>query len=475
MAAHGFSIFFATGESPSSAKFMLLACLTSWKRITDLRILQNFIFDWLVNGRLREQSNQETWSALKFTKRSIQQRLSSALVLPSRGSFIVLNDSTKAASICQMKTPTEKIAGLALTISTLGLGLIVSSISIFVLVTIAHYCHKGQRKSEERIALMLSASIYLVIFTLMIVIVSTNIQTILGDLSGKDVSSPWCVFQGYLLTLLSCTMYNLFVVQAFFRLCRIVYFSHRRLQSFRFYVIASPMQLLIAVLFTSPFLVWHSEKYLPNEHYCFLSFAQYRSVVWSAFATYGSPLLLICPIYLRIILFVRRQSGIQKTRVTASAKTTSRRYATHYDYHRLPHTHGYANVCFRGVLHRHWRRASIDVSSDVVFCSFIDDGIECRNDLCQFWSEVARPEKMATESSVAVERDRSVTNTRRRERKWAFREDSGMCNDRFQCVVYRECVQCNLDRILFIVREEKRSFQLFCSSASKNEILQMLP
>lgn len=214
--------------------------------------------------------------------------------------------------IRRMNNHTESITGLALTISTLGLSLLIASISTFVLGNIAYYYNKGQRKSDERVALILSASIYLVIFTLIMVIISTNIHTILGDLYGDDFNSFWCIFRGYLLTLLPCALYHLFVIQAFFRLCRIVYFSRRRLQSFRFYVLAVPVQLLFAILFTCPFLVWHSEKYLPNEHYCFLSFAQYYSVVWSAFTSYGNPLLLICLIYLRIVLFIRRQSSLQR-------------------------------------------------------------------------------------------------------------------------------------------------------------------
>jgi hypothetical protein len=210
-----------------------------------------------------------------------------------------------------MNNHTESIAGLALTISTLGLCLLVSSISMLVLVTIAYYYNKDQRKSDEKIALMLSASIYLVIFTLMMVNMSTHIQTILGDLYGDDFNSSWCIFRGFLLTLLPCLLYHLFVVQALFRLCRIVYSSRRRLQSFRFYILAVPAQVLFAILFTCPFLVWHSEQYLPNEHYCFISLTQYHSVVWSGFATYGNPMLLICLIYLRIVLFLRRQSGLQ--------------------------------------------------------------------------------------------------------------------------------------------------------------------
>lgn len=100
--------------------------------------------------------------------------------------------------------------------------------------------------------------------------------------------------------------------KAFFRLCRIVYHTCRKLNLFYLYTSAAPIQILFAFLVMSPLLLWNSEIYLLHEHYCFLSFHDYRSVVWSAFATYAIPLGLLFLIYIRITIFIRSQTRLQR-------------------------------------------------------------------------------------------------------------------------------------------------------------------
>lgn len=311
-----------------------------------------------------------------------------------------------------MNNHPESITGLALTIRTLGLSLMVASISTFVLVTIAYHYNKGQRKSDERVALVLSASVYLVIFTLMMVIISMNIHTILGDLYGDDFNSFWCIFRGYLLTLLPCTLYHMFVIQAFFRLCRIVYFSRRRLQSFRFYILVVPVQLLFAIHFTHP-LVWQSEKYLLT-------------------------------------------TTVQPTEVlgSTSAKTGSCRHATYSHHCRFPNSHRLNNDCSRVDLPHHWLRASVDVSNHLVRSDCGNAGIEHCTDLCLLPSEVTHwRKKMSTKSnSISKNTERCISS-----------------------MSLGYCMKPSSSFLCFVYSEEKRRCQSVCLRASTNEILQLLP
>jgi hypothetical protein len=80
---------------------------------------------------------------------------------------------------------------------------------------------------------------------------------------------------------------------------------------FSFYVILTPIQLIISFTFLSPLLIWHDVVYLPNEHYCFVSFRNVRGIVWTGITNYGIPLTCLSSLYLHITIFIRRQSSNQ--------------------------------------------------------------------------------------------------------------------------------------------------------------------
>ncbi|CAF1269790.1 unnamed protein product, partial [Rotaria sordida] len=94
---------------------------------------------------------------------------------------------------------------------------------------------------------------------------------------------------------------------AFYRLCRIVYSNHRWFQFYWLYVIAIPVQLVVAFIVLCPILIWRDVTYLPNEYYCLPAFTQTRGILWGTLTAYGLPVLLLSLIYLRITIFIRQQ------------------------------------------------------------------------------------------------------------------------------------------------------------------------
>ena len=112
-----------------------------------------------------------------------------------------------------MKNPNESRMGLILTI--LSLTLISTNTLVSIVVFSAILSHSCQRyaTARKRVALMLSANIYLLIFALMLIFLSINLQTILGDLYGLNFNSSLCRFQGYFLSVLGSSLYSSFVVQ----------------------------------------------------------------------------------------------------------------------------------------------------------------------------------------------------------------------------------------------------------------------
>jgi hypothetical protein len=78
------------------------------------------------------------------------------------------------------------------------------------------------------------------------------------------------------------------------------------------YIIIPPIQLIFACILLSPLLFWHDVVYLSNEHYCYAAFTNFRAILWTAFSSYGIPVLCLFVIYIRITIFIRQQSNNQR-------------------------------------------------------------------------------------------------------------------------------------------------------------------
>ncbi|CAF1320065.1 unnamed protein product [Rotaria sordida] len=199
------------------------------------------------------------------------------------------------------------IVGFVLNLISLIHGSFAIMISVIIIGIIIYHQYHNRLRREEKITLILSANIYFYMNIYVAVLVSGNIYTLLGDIYEKNFDSSWCAFRGYLVPVSCCALLLAFAIQAFFRLCRIVYANGRWVQFFWFYVIAIPVQLVGALIVLCPLLIWHDVIYLPNEYYCFTAFTKTRGIIWTLLMGYALPLLLLSLIYLRITIFIRQQ------------------------------------------------------------------------------------------------------------------------------------------------------------------------
>ena len=77
------------------------------------------------------------------------------------------------------------------------------------------------------------------------------------------------------------------------------------------YIVIPPIELILICVLLCPILLWHDIVYLPEEHYCYVTSMYSRGLLWVFFNAYGSPLLVLAFIYLRITIFLRRQLNNQ--------------------------------------------------------------------------------------------------------------------------------------------------------------------
>ncbi|CAF1476201.1 unnamed protein product [Adineta steineri] len=199
----------------------------------------------------------------------------------------------------------DGIVGFVLSLISLIHGSFGSVISILIFLLLIFYQYKNDLKKEERINLFLFTTIYFYLFIYILTLTSFNIQTILGDLYGMNFNSSWCTFRGYLIPVSCSALYQTFVIQAFFRLCRIVYSTRRWLQFFWFYVLFLPIELMFASVLLCPILIWKDIDYSFEDNYCFVPLSKARGIIWLVFTTYAIPLMILFLIYIRIIIYIR--------------------------------------------------------------------------------------------------------------------------------------------------------------------------
>jgi hypothetical protein len=105
------------------------------------------------------------------------------------------------------------LVGYVLTMISLIHASITCVVSVGMIGIIIYHQNHHRLKREEKITLLLSGYIYLFICIYLTMLVSTNIQTLLGDVYGTNYDTPWCIFRGYFVPVFCCVIYHTFVVQ----------------------------------------------------------------------------------------------------------------------------------------------------------------------------------------------------------------------------------------------------------------------
>lgn len=102
---------------------------------------------------------------------------------------------------------------LILTFLTIILCGCVCLISITVFSLIIVHLFTNRTKQEERITLILTANIFVFLFIYGLLTVINCINTVLGEFYGYNFASSWCIFSGYLITVIIAALFDSFVVQ----------------------------------------------------------------------------------------------------------------------------------------------------------------------------------------------------------------------------------------------------------------------
>lgn len=161
------------------------------------------------------------------------------------------------------------------------------------------------RPLKSNIPLILTCNTYLTSLTSSVIILRTVIETMMGILNYPIFYEGWiCQINGYLIYVAIGNVFYSYVLQAIFRLFRVVFYRQRFLYTTRVFSVLILLQWLIVILVNLPLL--HDMEFISSEYRCQLSIINVLGCLKAVFIDYLIPGNLMLTIYLYIIRHIRQ-------------------------------------------------------------------------------------------------------------------------------------------------------------------------
>ncbi len=191
-------------------------------------------------------------------------------------------------------------------ISLISFSTVISSLVLLIIFT--HI-----RPSSLNVSLLLICNTYFTIILFCFTLFDIGGHSLYGHIYPSIVfAGRWCEIRAYFPHVCFCSYYYSFVLQAIFRLFRIVFYKKRILQSFNIFIIAIFIQWFLSFIFILPHIFLKDFQYQSVDYNCWISFKNLRGMLLAILSIYGGPLLIIFIIYAYILRYIRRKINIQK-------------------------------------------------------------------------------------------------------------------------------------------------------------------
>jgi len=185
-------------------------------------------------------------------------------------------------------------------ITNYSLIFIAIGIYIFILIKI-----KRARQNRQDVPILLLCNTCIAVLVTLIVSFVMIISSLTNGFLTYNLS--FCQIWGFLYDIFEGSIYYSYCLQAFYRLCRIVFYQKRFLINFSLYIKIIIVQWLFVFCLTLPALFLYYVQ-LPTEQYCLVSHSDIHGSMYLIFTLYFIPLISIVLMYLWITSFMRQTS-----------------------------------------------------------------------------------------------------------------------------------------------------------------------
>jgi len=177
------------------------------------------------------------------------------------------------------------------------------------------------RPSSLNVSFLLICNTYFTIIIFCFTLFDIGGHSLYGHINLSIVfAGQWCEIRAYFSHVCFCSYYYSFVLQAIFRLFRIVFYKKKILQSFHIFLIAIFMQWFLSFIFILPHIFLKDFQYQSIDYNCWISFKNIRGMLLAILNIYVCPLLIIFIIYAYILKYIRQKINIQQKRRKANRR-----------------------------------------------------------------------------------------------------------------------------------------------------------
>lgn len=173
---------------------------------------------------------------------------------------------------------------------------------IFLLVIIFH-------RQTRSVPLLLACYTCFILFFSSFLLGSMVRSSLYGFLSVPLVehsNTCWCLWRGFLIHAILCVLYDSYVLQAIYRLCRVVFHRSRYLHRYSLYCCILLIETFFGISSISPVFIQGHVRYLASEFYCQTPFSNISAILYIALRLFLVPLILISLIYLYLVNYLHQ-------------------------------------------------------------------------------------------------------------------------------------------------------------------------
>ena len=198
------------------------------------------------------------------------------------------------------------------------------SIGLFGLIS----CSLFKRKHAlNQVALLLTANLYLAMFIFSVLLLDQHIYALLGRLSSFPpfTNRIRCQTRAYLLLVSVSGIYYSNAIQSIYRLCRVVFYTNRSLQSIHLYTILVIILWTMCFVMKLPTLLLGYFQYSANDYHCQVEYTNFRIVPVNVFWDYFLPMLITIGCYVYTLKKTRRNNHNLMQTMTQIEQISARR------------------------------------------------------------------------------------------------------------------------------------------------------
>ena len=173
------------------------------------------------------------------------------------------------------------ITNIILNFITLINSIVTTVICLLILLLIIIY-----HRQSHSVPLLLACHTCITLLTTSLILASMITSSLFGFMRvtlEEHGNTKWCRWRGFLIHGMLCVLYDSYVLQAIYRLCRVVFYRRKCLHSFPLYCLLLIIESIFGIISISPVLIRNDVIYLQSEYYCQTPFTNIPAIGYLAF------------------------------------------------------------------------------------------------------------------------------------------------------------------------------------------------